>query len=254
MATYKKRGYKPKNKAEQSQAQVENSTTAEVFSTLDESASKTEAWVSKNQNYILGGIITVAVAVLGYLAYTQFVIKPKDTNAANEFSYPMQHFNEALTNEVQKDSLLMLALNGSEGKFGFIDIIDEYSGTPTSNLAKYSAGMAYLNLQQYEEAIRYLEDFSSSDEVYKPLALGGIGDAFSQLEQPEDALDYYEQAINAAGDNGFSAPKFLYKAGVAALGLGYNEKALEYFNRIKEEFPDAVEAANIDAVIGSAEK
>ncbi len=253
MATYKKRGYKPKNKAQEAKAKIEESTTAEVFSTLDESASKTEAWVSKNQNYILGGIIAVAVAVLGYLAYNQFVIKPKDANAANEFSYPMQHFNEALTNEAQKDSLLVLALNGSEGKFGFLDIIDEYGGTPTSNLAKYSAGMAYLNLKQYQEAISYLEDFSSDDEVYKPLALGGIGDAFSQLEQPEDALDYYEKAIAAAGDNEFSAPKFLYKAGVAALGLGYNDKALEHFQRIKEEFPSSNEGNNIDAVIGSAQ-
>lgn len=253
MATYKKRGYKPKNKAEEAQLEAENSTTAEVFSTLDESASKTEAWVSKNQNYILGGIIAVAVGVLGYLAYNQFVLKPKDMNAANEFSYPMQHFNEALTNEAQKDSLFILALNGSEGKFGFLDIIDEYSGTPTANLAKYSAGMAYLNLQQYDEAIAQLEGFSSSDQVYKPMALGGIGDAFSQLEQPEDALDYYEKAVSAAGENQFTAPKFLYKAGVAALGLGYKDKALEYFKRIKNDFKDASEANNIEAVIGSAE-
>ena len=224
-----------------------------MFSTLDEGASKTEAWVSKNQNYILGSIIAVAVVVLAYLAYNQFVIKPKDANAANEFSYPMQHFNEAMTNEEQKDSLLTLALNGTEGKFGFLDIIDEYDGTPTSNLAKYSAGMAYLNLQQYQEAIEYLESFSSDDEVYKPLALGGMGDAFSQLQQPEDALDYYEKAVAASGANEFSAPKFLYKAGITALGLGYKDKALEYFKRIKKEFSGSNEGNNIDAVIGSAE-
>ena len=253
MATYKKRGYKPKNKAEEAKAEVDGSTTAEVFTTLDQGASKTEAWFSKNQNFILGAIIAVAVGVLGYLAYNQFVVEPRDTNAANEFSYPMQNFNQALTDEEQKDSLLVLALNGSEGKFGFLDIIDEYSGTPTSNLAKYSAGMAYLNLQQYQEAISFLEDFSSDDEVYKSLALGGIGDAFSQLKQPEDALDYYEKAIAAAGENEFTAPKFLYKAGVAALGLGYNDKALEYFNRIKGEFKGAADANTIDAVIGFAE-
>ena len=253
MATYKKRGHKPKNKAEEAQMETQGSTTAEVFSTLDESASRTEAWVSKNQNYILGGIIAIAIGVLGYLAYNQFIVKPKDANAANEFSYPMQHFNAALTSETEKDSLFTLALNGSEGKFGFLDIIEEYSGTPTSNLAKYSAGMAYLNLQQYDEAIAFLEDFSSDDDVYKPLALGGIGDAFSQLEQPEEALEYYERAISAAKENGFTAPKFLYKGGVAALELGDHNKALAYFNRIKEEFPDATEAGNIDALIGFAQ-
>ena len=45
MATYKKRGYKPKNKAEKQEAIEEQSTTAEVFSSLDQGASRTEAWV-----------------------------------------------------------------------------------------------------------------------------------------------------------------------------------------------------------------
>ena len=56
MATYKKRGYKPKTKKEKVEAIEENSTTAEVFNTLDESASKTEEWVVKNQNIIFGVI------------------------------------------------------------------------------------------------------------------------------------------------------------------------------------------------------
>ena len=53
MATYKKRGYKPTSKVDK-QAQIEaESTTAEVFSTLDEGASRTEAWMEKNQKAIL---------------------------------------------------------------------------------------------------------------------------------------------------------------------------------------------------------
>ncbi len=120
-------------------------------------------------------------------------------------------------------------------------------------MAKYAAGMAYLNLQKYEEAISYLEDFSSDDEVYSALAYGGMGDAFSQLEQQKDALDYYEKAISAAGANDFTAPKFLYKAGVAALQLGNKAQAVDFFNRIKEEFPNAREASSIDALIGFAE-
>ena len=49
MATYKKRGYKPKTKEDKKSAIEEQSTTAEVFNTLDEGASKTEEWVVKNQ-------------------------------------------------------------------------------------------------------------------------------------------------------------------------------------------------------------
>ncbi len=252
MATYKKRGYKPKNKAEEAQVEEHDSTTAEVFHTLDESASKTEAWVQKNQNYILGVIGAVAVGVLAYLAYHQFIQKPKEASAANELFYPQQYFDQALASETAKDSLFTLALNGAEGKYGFLDIIEEYSGTKAANLAEYSAGMTYLNLQQYGEAVSHLENFSSDDAIMGAMAKGGIGDAFSQLNQPEDALDYYEKAI-AHSDNEFTTPRFLYKAGVVAMEMGQKEKALGYFERIKEEYPKSPEGIGIDGLIGLAQ-
>lgn len=251
MATYKKRGYKPKSKAEEGSLHDENSTTAEVFQTLDQSASKTEAWVQKNQNYILGAIGAIALGVLGYLGYNEFIQKPKEASAANELFYPQQYFDQALTDEVTKDSLFGLALNGAEGKYGFLDIIQEYKGTKAANLAQYSAGMTYLNLQQYDEAITHLENFSSDDAVLGAMAKGGIGDAFAQLDQPEDALDYYEKAI-AHSSNDYTTPRFLYKAGVIALDLGQKEKATGFFQRIKDEFSDSQEANGIDVLIGLA--
>lgn len=251
MATYKRRGFKPKNKAEEAQVEEQDSTTAEVFNTLDESASKTEAWVQKNQNYILGVIGAIAVGVLAFLGYHQFIQKPKEATAANELFYPQQYFDQALASETEKDSLFTMALNGAEGKYGFLDIIEEYSGTKAANLAKYSAGMTYLNLQKYEEAIAHLENFSSDDAVLGAMAKGGIGDAFSQLNQSEDALDYYEKAV-AHSDNEFTTPRFLYKAGVMALKLGQKDKAVGYFERIKEDYPNSQEGSGIDALIGMA--
>jgi len=252
MATYKKRGFKPKNKAEGQELLEQESATAEVFSTLDEGASKTEAWVASNQNYILGIIGVVAVGVLGYLAYVQFIENPKEASAANEMYYPQQNFDQALTSTTAKDSLFNLALNGAEGKYGFLDIIDEYSGTKAANLANYSAGMAYLNMQKYQEAISHLEKFNSDDDILGALAKGGLGDAFMQLGQPEDALGFYDKAI-AHSPNDYTAPKFLYKAGVSALDLNQNDKALQYFKRIKDEYASSDEARTIDAFIGMAQ-
>lgn len=251
MATYKKRGYKPKTKEEKVEAIEEHSTTAEVFNTLDETASKTEEWAVKNQNYIYI-IVGVAVAViLGYLGYNKFVAEPKAGEAMNEMYKAQQYFDQAV-NGVEKDSLYTLALNGGEGKYGMVDIADKYSGTPAGNLANYYAGMAYLNLNKYSEAISYLNNFSSDDIMLAPLAKGGIGDAFVQLNQPNDAMDYYEQAI-AISNNEFTTPLYLYKAGTLALSQGENQKALNYFTRIKEEFSASNEASNIDVLIGKAE-
>ena len=251
MATYKKRGYKPETKVEQQEFDEQESTTAEVFSSLDEGASRSEEWVSKNQNIILGVIGVIAIGVLGYLAYDQFVEKPKEASAANEMYYPQQYFDQALNSTTAKDSLYNLALNGAEGKYGFLDIIDEYSGTKAANLANYSAGMAYLNMQKYQEAISHLENFSSEDDILGALAKGGLGDAFMQLGQPEDALGYYDKAI-AHSSNNYTAPKFLYKAGVTALELNQNDKALTYFQKIKDEYSSSDEARTVDAFIGMA--
>ncbi|MCK0157618.1 tetratricopeptide repeat protein [Cellulophaga sp. F20128] len=254
MATYKKRGYKPKTKEEEVELQEQESTTAEVFNTLDEGASKTEEWVAGNQKAILGVIGVIAIGVLGYLAYVSFVQNPKTEAANNEMYYPQQYFDEALNNAaVNKDSLFNLALNGSEGKYGFLDIIQEYKGTKTANLASYSAGMAYLNMKNYQEAINHLEDFSSDNVTLGALAKGGIGDAFMQLNQTKDALGYYEKAISQ-GENGFTTPRFLHKAGVAALELGENAKALKFFQRIKDDYPSSQEASTIDVFIGKAKQ
>lgn len=252
MASYNKRGYRPKNKVEEAEVEEQSSTTAEVFNTLDEGASKTEEWVAANQKYILGVIGVVAVVVLGYLAYNQFVLKPKEASAANEMYYPQEYFNQAqAATGASRDSLYTLALEGAEGKYGFLNIIEEYSGTKTADLATYSAGMAYLRTQNYEKAIDYLEDYSSDNLIFGALAKGGIGDAFMQLDQPKEALGYYEKAVSLEA-NEFTTPRFLYKAGVTALELGDKSKALSYFERIKDEFSSSEQAATIDVFIGMA--
>ena len=251
MATYNKRGYKPKTKADKEQNIEDGSTTAEVFNTLDETASKTEAFVEKNQKYIFVIIGVVAVVVLGYLGYNEFVAKPKQTNAMNDMFQAQKYFNEAMT-AVEKDSLLNLSLNGGEGKYGMLDIIEEYSGTPSANLANYYAGTAFLRLKDYKKAVEHLSDFKSDDEVLAPLAKGNIGDAFVQLNQQEDALDYYEQAAEMR-NNEYTTPMYLYKAGAVALDLGKADKALTYFKRIKEDYPNSTEASTVEVFIGKAQ-
>lgn len=250
MATYKKK-YKPKTKVEKEQNIEDGSTTAEVFNTLDETASKTEAFVEKNQKYIFVIIGVVALVVLGFLGYKEFIAKPKQTAAMNDMFQAQKYFNDAVTGTA-KDSLYNLALTGGEGKFGMLDIIEEYSGTPSANLASYYAGTAYLRLKDYKNAVEHLNNFKSDDEILAPLAKGNIGDAFVQLNQPEDALDYYEEAAKMR-DNEYTTPMYLYKAGAIALDLGQADKALGYFERIKEDYPNATEAATIDVFIGKAQ-
>ena len=257
MATYNKRGYKPAKEKEVKEVTEDitvlekNSTTAEVFSTLDETASKTEDFVAKNQRIIIGFVGAIALVTVGYLAYQKFVAVPKEDEAANEMFIAQQNFQKA-TEGVASDSLYKLSLNGSEGKFGFIKIADEYSGTDAGNLANYYAGIAYLNTGKYTEAIDYLGKFKSEDVVLNAMAKGAIGDAYSQKNQPKEALENYVKAAES-NKNDFTTPRFLLKAGKTALTLGNKEDALKYFTDIKDNFESSPEAATIDVLIGLAQ-
>lgn len=250
MATYKKRGHKPKNKAEEQVQDNQESTTREVFSTLDEGASRTEAFVSNYQNQILIGIGVIALGVIGYLLYNQYVLVPRNREASSEFYYPQKHMEEALAADAAgemaaHDSLLNLALRG-DAKYGFLDIMDVYPGTETADLSAYSAGMAFLRLKQYKEAITYLEKYSRDNPEFAALALSGIGDAFMGLEQVDDALPYYQKAVKAS-ENSFVAPICLFKAAVAALELDKRDEARGYFDTLFEEYPDSPESTNAAA-------
>jgi tetratricopeptide (TPR) repeat protein len=254
MATYSKRGYKaPKEKevkevTEEVQIDEKDSTTAGVFSKLDETASKTEDWVAKNQKIIIGLVAGVALVTIGYLAFQKFVATPKEDEAANEMFVAQQNFQKA-TDGVASDSLYKLSLNGSEGKFGFVKIADEYSGTAAGNLANYYAGIAYLNTGKYDEAIEYLGKFNSKDILLSALAKGAIGDAYSQKNQPKEALENYIKASETS-KNDFTTPRFLLKAGKTALALGNKEEALKYFTDIKENYDSTPEASSVDVLIG----
>jgi tetratricopeptide (TPR) repeat protein len=257
MATYSKRGYKtPKERAEKDTVEGANidekdSSTAGVFSSLDETASKTEDFVAKNQNWIIGIVGAVALLTVGYLAYQKFIAEPKQLEAADEMFVAQENFQQA-TNGVASDSLYKLSLNGSEGKFGFIKIADEYSGTDAGNLANYYAGLAYLNTGKYTEAIDYLSKFKSEDIVLSCLAIGAIGDAYAENNQPEEALKNYSKAAET-NKNDFTTPRFLLKAGKTALSLDKKEEALKYFTDIKDNYDASPEAASVDILIGLAQ-
>ncbi|CAD0007492.1 MULTISPECIES: tetratricopeptide repeat protein [Flavobacterium] len=259
MATYNKRGYKTPKEKEVKEVNEEqeviidekDSTTAGVFSKLDETASRTEDWVAKNQKIIIGLVAGIAVVTIGYLAYQKFIEAPKQDEAANEMFVAQENYKKA-TEGVASDSLYKLALNGSEGKFGFIKIADEYSGTDAGNLANYYAGMASLNIGKFDDAIKYLGEFKSDEAIVNALAIGGIGDAYSQKNQQKEALDYYVKAAES-NKNDFTTPRFLLKAGKTALALGQKEDALKYFTDIKENFDATPEAASVDVLIGLAQ-
>tara|TARA_R110002073_G_scaffold8207_1_gene45615 strand:+ start:63399 stop:64169 length:771 start_codon:yes stop_codon:yes gene_type:complete len=251
MATYKKRGSKPASRKEKEAAEMQ-SATAEVFNTLDETASKSERWIEKNNKPLFYGLVLVIVLILGYLGYNKYIVEPNEKAASDELAFPRKYFNESTTaSGTDIDSLLNLGLDGADGKYGFLDIATTFNGTKAGNIANYYAGVSYLKMKQYDKAIEYLDKFSSDDELLGPTALGAIGDAFADLNQPEESLNYYVKAANEK-DNEYTTPLFLFKAGKTAMDLGQFSKAEGYFQKIKDNYPTSQIGKDIEKYISSA--
>jgi tetratricopeptide (TPR) repeat protein len=174
----------------------------------------------------------------------QYIQKPQEAEAQEMIFMAQKYF--------EQDSL-RLALNGDGPNMGFIDIADEYGSTKAGNLANYYAGVCYLNMGDFENAIVYLDEFNGKDEILSVVAKGAIGDAFLELNQPEEALEYYTKA-SKVNKNEFVIPIYLQKAAQTAEILNDYNAALGFYKRIKNEFPESREASDIDKQIAYVEK
>lgn len=250
MATYKKRGFKGKIKPNRLEEIENKSTTANVFKSLDDGSSKTQVWVEKNQNKILTIVGLVVIVLASYYAYTNFVIEPNEINAANEIYFSQQKYEEALTSE--NDSIFDIALNGENDNLGFIELADRFSGTKAGNLANYYMGMIYLKKNDYQNAIKYLSNFKSNDIMLSSISVGSIGDAFSELNQYEEAYEFYTKA-HEVSENNYTTPIYLFKSAIVALELGKFSSAFDNFTKIKFEYSESLQAKNIDVYISKAE-
>ncbi len=207
-----------------------------------EAVSKTEKFFNENGK-LLGGILAALVVVAAAVfCWYKFAYQPAVVEAQGQMAIAEANFRTADYE---------LALNGDGNVLGFNQIIDEY-GAKAGKAAQFYAGVCELQLGNYEEAVSYLKAYKGKDAILKARALACIGDAYVGLEDYEAALNYFEKAADVI-DNMFTAG-YLLKAGLVAEKLGQNEKALEYYELIKDQYTNSPEGYEIDKYIGRIEK
>ncbi len=192
---------------------------------------------AKKAAYIL---LTIGVLIGGYYYYKINIEAPKELEAEQAL-FPA----EAL---FRIDSF-KLALNGNSGVKGFLQIAKKYAGTKAANLCHYYAGVCYLQTGDFNNAIKQLEDFGSKDPNIKMMAEGCLGDAYSELKKYDQAIDHYKNAAESAPDQDNIASEYMFRAGFLAEMIGKNDQAIEYYKRVKSEFPRSEKGAQIDKYI-----
>ena len=215
----------------------------ERLENVEEALSKTEQWIEDNQRTLWIILIAVLVIAFGVFGVSKYMNKRNETASSQIFKAQQYFESEQYEN----------ALNGDGNNLGFLDIISDYGSTKTGKLAQYYAGISYMKLGNYEDAIEHLKKYNSNDQILAPMALGAIGDCYMELGQNENAATYYGKAAQK-NPNEFTTPMFLVKEGMTYEIMGNYGKALEAYRMLKKEYPLSNEAFEINKNIAFLEE
>ncbi len=202
-------------------------------------------------------IIYIGSAVIlligGWFGYKYFVVAPKQQKASETIFAAEKLFGKIVqAGTYSKDSINTVLNGGADGEIkvtGLLTVIKNYSGTHAANLANYMAGSLYLQLKEFDKAIKHLKEFDGNGaSQIQSAAYRMMGDAYAEQKKNDDALSNYKKAIDASSvkDEGtrFQA---LAKAAGFCEATGKTQDAVAYLKQIKEEIgPDFFRNNRID--------
>ena len=210
---------------------------------LDQAMSSSEAFIIKYKNKFLAGIAAIVIVVGGVLGYQHFISEPNEKKASEALFRGEQYF--------MADNYEM-ALNGdSLGFAGLLKVADEFGGTDAGKLANAYAGICYAQLGQYENAIKYLNQFSADDQLVTPALMATMGNCYAQLGQLDKAAATLVKAADKASSHALS-PIYLIQAGQIYEKLGKSSEAVNAYQTIKDKYFNSYQSMDIDKYIERA--
>ena len=210
---------------------------------IQEGLGKVERFFEENKQkvYIGAGAIAVVVVAVVYL-FVQYLpaqnLKALKAVYMAEFAFAKDSFELALNGRT----------TGGNPYKGFASVANDFGWTKTGKLANYYAGICCLNLKKYDDAVKYLNKFSTSDQVLGALKLSATGDAYMELGKTEDGISAYEKAA-AYSDNEAFTPYFLFKTGLAYEKAKKTADAKKYYEKLRDKYPNSDEGREIEKYI-----
>ena len=214
------------------------------FENIGEVLTTSEQFLEKNQRSILIGLLIVILAVGAYLAYHYLHKVPRNEKAQAALFKGERYFQQG------EDSIAIFG-NGND-YIGFEQVISQFKGTKTADLARAYAGLSYNRMGDNEKALQHLEKFKGGDLLITPAITGAVGDVYMNMNEADKAITHFIRAARTA-DNEMLSPIYYKKAGEAYLMLADYDKAIETFQRIKDNYINSPEAQEADKYIMQAE-
>ena len=203
----------------------------------EEIIAKAQDFWTRYQKQITVVLAVIVLAVGGWYAYKNFIVKPNIEKAVDAMYKAEEYY--------RLDSL-QKALNGDGIHWGFVKVIKEYSGTDAGNLARFYAGDCYLRTGDFNNAVKQLKEFSTAEKQVQARAYKLLGDANSELGKNDEAISYYKKAANHFPEDLHNSAEALFFAASLAEKSGKTSEAIELYKQVKDKFPGTVAANESD--------
>lgn len=201
---------------------------------------RAQGFWQKFQKPVLIIVTAVVLVVGGWYGYNEYILKPKEEKAADALFKAQQHFAMDSSN---------LVLNGDGQSRGVLYVLKNFSGTKAANLCNYYAGVSYLKLGDFNNAVKYLKDFSTEAKQIQLMAYGCLGDAYAELNKKDEAVENYKKAGHTFDKDESNSAEYLFRAALLQETMGKNNEALELYKEIKEKFPRTEKGFQADKYI-----
>ena len=193
---------------------------------MNETLNAKEALFLKHRKNISIAIVVIILLVAGVICYNTYVSGPREQEASTALAKGQDYFaNQQYDKALKGDGA---------GYAGFLSIASDYSNTDAGNLANLYAGLCYANMDKWNEAVQYLDGFSTSDDqMISPAAMAALGNAYAHLKQLDKAVECLKKAANMADSeamdktNNSISPVFLIQAGEILESQNKKDEALK---------------------------
>jgi tetratricopeptide (TPR) repeat protein len=199
-----------------------------------------KAYYAENKRVVTRGGISLLSVVTISLFWSLYWHPHRESEAAAKLA-PLHHYFD-------KDSFDVV-LKGIKGKKMMTapEIADAYFLTSKGKEAAMMAGIAYMQTGKFEKAIPYLDKADPKDQFLSAALLNAKASCYAELGKMEKAADYYAEA-GAKSKSDFSA-QYWRSAGIHYEMAESYGKALECYEKIKNEYSASPEASDIDKFI-----
>jgi predicted negative regulator of RcsB-dependent stress response len=182
-------------------------------------------------------LLVIVLVVAGIFGYKNLISEPNEKKATEAMFRAEEYY--------RLDSA-RLALNGDNINAGFLKVISKYGSTKAGKLASFYAGSCYLKLGDYNNAVKYLKDFSTSVEQLQVRDYGLLGDAYSELNKKEEAAEEYKKAGTYYEKDDLFSPEYLFRSGYLYESMGKTQDAITMYQLIKDKYPTSQRGYDID--------